>query len=196
VIKRMIVILHNIRSMHNVGSIFRTADAAGVEKIYLCGVTPAPIDKFGRKRQQVAKVSLGAENYVQWEQVKSTTRFLDKLKEDGYFILAVEQSPTSIPYYEFSPLPVRHPELVSGSHQKMLKQAGPERGRKVRHDGTAFVLSKIALVFGNEIKGLSPSVLNRADKILEIPMKGKKESLNVAVAFGVVVFSLAFNQKI
>jgi tRNA G18 (ribose-2'-O)-methylase SpoU len=190
----MIVILHNIRSMHNVGSIFRTADAAGVEKIYLCGVTPTPIDKFGRQRRQIAKVSLGAEDYIQWEQVKSTTRLLDKLKKDGHLILAVEQSQKSIPYYEgsltpschheFISAPSCHPEFISGSHcGKMPKQ--------VRRDGNTFVSSKIALVLGNEIRGLPPSVLNRADKILEIPMRGKKESLNVAVAFGIVVFHLA-----
>ncbi len=154
----MIVILHNIRSMHNVGSIFRTADAAGCEKIYLCGITPAPLDKFGRQRQQITKVSLGAEIYVEWEYFKSTSRLIDKLKKDGYKILAVEQSKDSIPYYKFLP-----------QKKSPLKRA---------------------LVLGNEIKGLPSSILNRADKILEIPMAGKKESLNVAIAFGVIIFHL------
>ena len=80
----MILILHNIRSLYNVGSIFRTADAAGIEKIYLCGITPAPIDVFGKPRQQLTKVSLGAEKYVEWERVKSTTKLIDKLRRDGY----------------------------------------------------------------------------------------------------------------
>lgn len=157
----MIVILHNIRSLHNVGSIFRTADAAGVEKIYLCGITPAPIDAFGRPRQPLVKVSLGAEKYVEWEKVKSTTRLIDKLKKDGYKIFAIEQDKKSIPYYR-------------------AKRQSPSANRK------------IALVLGNEIKGLPPSILKRADKILEIPMRGQKESLNVAVAFGIVVFSLIY----
>jgi len=160
----LIVILHNIRSMHNVGSIFRTADAAGCEKIYLCGITPAPLDKFGRKRQPIIKVSLNAEDYIPWEYTKSTTRLLNRLKKDGYAILAVEQSKKSIPYFTFSPQSRR---------------------------GQTSAKSKIALVLGNEIKGLPRSVLNRADKILEIPMRGQKESLNVAVAFGIIVFKLS-----
>lgn len=161
----MIAILHNIRSMHNVGSIFRTADAAGVDKIYLCGVTPAPIDKFGRKRRQIAKVSLGAEDYIPWKQIKSTTRLLDKLKKDGHLILAIEQSKKSISYFRLS-----FPRSAAGKSRK------------------------IVLVLGNEIRGLPSFVLNRADKILEIPMKGKKESLNVAVAFGIVAFHLLSNK--
>lgn len=158
----MIVILHNIRSLHNVGSIFRTADAAGIEKIYLCGITPGPVDVFGKPRQQLTKVSLGAERYVKWEKVKSTTKLIDKLKNSptggGYKIFAIEQSKKSIPYYKI-------PKSYILNH-------------------------KSALVLGNEIKGLSPSILKRADKILEIPMRGRKESLNVAVVFGIVVFHL------
>ena len=167
----MVILLHNIRSMHNVGSIFRTADAVDCEKIYLCGITPAPIDKYGRPRQQISKTALGAEKYVPWEAVKSTIRLIDKLKKDGYLILAVEQSKNSIPYYEFN-----LPSIPSF----------PRRGRRG---------GSIALVLGNEIKGLPRSVLYRADKILEIPMRGKKESLNVAVAFGIVVFHLQKPQK-
>ena len=154
----MIAILHNIRSLYNVGSIFRTADATGIEKIYLCGITPAPIDQFGKYRQQLTKVSLGAEKYVAWEKVKSTTKLIDKLKREGCKIFAIEQSKKSVPYF------------------KLPK---------------SYILnSKSCLVLGNEIKGLPSSILKRADKILEIPMKGRKESLNVAVAFGVVAFYL------
>lgn len=152
----MIVILDNIRSVQNVGSIFRTADAAGVEKIYLCGITPEPIDSFGRPRRQFVKVSLGAEKYVKWEKIKSTGRLIDKLRKDGYKIWVVEQHQKSIPYYK-------------------LKTKSSK-------------LKAIALVFGNEVRGLPPAILKKADKILEIPMRGKKESLNVAVAFGIVVY--------
>jgi len=152
----MIAILHNIRSMHNVGSIFRTADAAGIEKLYLCGITPAPKDRFGDWRLQIAKVALGAEKYVPWEKVGSTAHLLKKLKTQGYKIFALEQHKNSIPYYL----------------AKLSKKD----------------LRKTALVVGNEVKGLSPGVLKLADKILEIPMRGKKESLNVAVAFGIVAF--------
>ena len=77
----MVVILQNIRSTHNVGSIFRTADAAGCRKIFLCGITPGPKDRFGKINLKFSKVSLGAENYVSWERVGSTTRLLDKFKK-------------------------------------------------------------------------------------------------------------------
>ena len=155
----MIVILDNIRSLHNAGSIFRTADAAGIEKIYLAGITPEPIDGFGKPRQQFVKVSLGAEKSVKWEKTKSTSRLIDKLKKEGFKILAIEQSKKSIPY-----------------HKVILR---PAQG-------------KIALVFGNEISGISGAILKKCDKILEIPMKGKKESLNVAVAFGIAVFHMLY----
>ncbi|MCX6733527.1 MAG: TrmH family RNA methyltransferase [Candidatus Peregrinibacteria bacterium] len=95
----MITILHNVRSQHNVGSIFRTSDAVGVEKLYLCGITPAPIDKYGRPNTKMLKVSLGAENSVGWESVKSTTHLVDRLKKQGYFIVAVELAPRAVPYF-------------------------------------------------------------------------------------------------
>lgn len=160
----IVVILHNIRSLHNVGSIFRTADAVGVKKIYLCGITPAPIDVFGKPRPQLTKVSLGAEKYVEWDASARSTQAISKLlgglKDQDYKIFAVEQSNKSILY------------------------------NKLKNLNTKKQKAKIVLVVGNEIKGLPGSILKRADKILEIPMRGKKESLNVAVAFGVVVFHL------
>ena len=144
------------------GSIFRTADAVGVEKIYLCGITPKPVDEFGRPREQLTKVSLGAEKYIKWEYCKSTTRLIDKLKSDGYEIFSVEQSKKSVPYYK-----IPKSKILSASWR-----------------------TKLCLVLGNEVKGLPKSILNRSDKILEIPMKGKKESLNVSVAFGIVAFHI------
>lgn len=172
----MLVILHNIRSLHNVGSIFRTADAVGVEKIYLCGFTPAPVDAFGRPRMQLTKVSLGAEKYVKWDgsarSPQAIAKLIDKLKADGYKIFAIEQSKKSVPYHKIN-----------------------LRTRDV---------PKLVLVLGNEIKGLPQSILSRAERILEIPMKGAmvrqahhprrigrgKESLNVSVAFGIIAFNL------
>lgn len=155
----MLIILDNIRSLHNVGSIFRTADAADIDKIYLCGITPEPIDRFGRPRQQFVKVSLGAEKSVKWEKVKATGKLINKLKKERYKIWAVEQNKKSIPYYKLN---------VKG------------------------LMSKVVLVFGNEVNGLSGAILKKCDKILEIPMRGKKESLNVAVAFGIAVFGLLY----
>ena len=158
------VVLYHLRSVYNVASIFRTAEAAGVEKIYLCGVTPGPVDRFGRERKQFIKVSLGAEKTVEWESEKNAINLIKKLKAQDYRVLAVEQSKNSIPYYQYN-------------------------------DVRRHYIEKTALVLGNEVSGLPKVVLDRADKVLEIPMKGRKESLNVAVSFGIVVFSLLYSSK-
>ncbi len=155
-----VAVLHNVRSLHNVGSIFRTADGAGIGKIYLCGITPAPIDAFGKPRKQLAKVSLGAEKSVEWEKVYSTAKLLKKLRKDGYRIFAVEQAKGSNLFYK-------------------------------THGGKKNLGAGVALVMGSEVKGLPLSVLRVADEILEIPMRGRKESLNVSVAFGIVAYHLA-----
>ncbi len=154
--KELVAVLHDIRSLHNVGSIMRTADAAGVSKIYFCGITPKPTDAFGKYRPQISKVALGAEKTVPWEYSKSSIRTISRLKKEGYKIFAVEQSKKSVPYHKAKP------------------------GKKDR----------IVLVMGNEVKGLPQSVLKNSDKILEIPMRGKKESLNVSVSFGIAVFRI------
>ncbi len=93
-----ILILPDIRSAHNVGAIFRTADAVGIFKIYLVGVTPSPIDRFGRARADVAKAALGAEKTVVWETRAALAPLLARLKKDGYAIVAIEQSPKSVDY--------------------------------------------------------------------------------------------------
>lgn len=146
--QQVFLILHNIRSAYNVGSIFRTADGAGVKKIYICGYSPTPDDK------KVAKTALGVEKSMPWEYRKQAWRLLEKLKADGVQIVALEQTKKSVDYRKFNP---RFP---------------------------------LALVVGNEVKGLSKRILEYADKIIEIPMFGKKESLNVAVATGIVLFKL------
>lgn len=151
-----VVILHNIRSTHNVGSIFRTADAAGVNKVYLTGYTPAPEDRFGRKRMDVHKTALGAEDSVPWQQVKIVGNLIERLKKEGFFIVAVEQSPESVDYKSIS-LPKKTP---------------------------------IAFIFGNEIRGVSPQILKKCDVVAEIQMKGEKESLNVSVSAGIVLFRM------
>ena len=146
------VILDNIRSVHNVGSIFRTSDAAGVERIYLCGTTPTPIDRFGRARNDMAKVALGAEKTVPWEYAENTLDVVKKLKMEGVKVFGVEQYEGSVDYAS-----VKYPE-------------------------------RCAFVFGNEIGGVSLDVLAECEEVIEIPMKGEKESLNVSVAAGVVLF--------
>lgn len=159
----MIVILDNIRSVYNVGAIFRTADAVGVSEACLCGITPEPVDKWGKTRTDFTKVSLGAEDYILWKTYSSTVRLIGKLKKTGYIILAIEQARNSKPYYDV--------------HL------------------TETELQQTALVVGSEIRGLPKSILKKADEILEIPMFGKKESLNVAIAFGIVSFGLVANNK-
>ena len=164
----MVVVLHNIRSLHNVGSIFRTSDAAGVEKLYLCGITPSPLDRLGAVRSDIIKTALGAEKTVAWEKVASTSRLIDRLKKDGFKILALEQAPNSVPYYEYG----------DGSRVVARDDRGEEND------------SRIALILGAEVEGIQKTILQKADTIIEIPMSGTKESLNVSVAFGIVVFRL------
>ena len=156
--KQLIIILHNIRSLYNVGSIFRTADAVGAEKIYLTGITPEPIDVLGRWRQRLTKVSLGAEKSLAWEKQTSLTRVIKRLGTEGFNVIALEQSPRS-----------KSPKTII----KSLKKS-----------------SKIALIAGSETKGLAPGILKVVDYILELPMAGQKESLNVAVALGVAAYLL------
>ncbi len=92
------ILLHNIRSTHNVGSIFRTSDALGIDKIYLSGITPTPTDKFNRPRKDISKVALGAEKSVDWEQVASPKELIKKLKKEKVTIVGIEQSKNSIDY--------------------------------------------------------------------------------------------------
>ena len=147
------VLLHNIRSAHNVGAIFRTADAAGVKKIYLSGYTPTPVDRFGRPSKEIGKTALGGELSVIWEYAKSPAKVISTLKKDGWQIVGVEQDAQAIDYKDF-------------------KIASP----------TLFIL-------GNEVRGISKGFRDRCDVLVEIPMHGKKESLNVSVAAGIVLFN-------
>lgn len=152
--KETAILLHNIRSTHNVGSIFRTADAVGVDKIYISGYTPTPIDKFGRFRKDIAKVALGAEKNVGWEQIDDSKKIIKKLKKENYQIIGLEQAKNSVDY------------------------------KKVKTE------KKILIVVGNEVGGIDREILKLCDVLAEIPMKGKKESLNVSVAFGVALFRM------
>lgn len=155
--REIVAVLADIRSVHNVGSIFRTADASGIKKIYLCGITPSPHDRFGKVREEFNKVALGSERFVQWEYAKSITAVLNKLKHAGFLIAAVEQADGSVSFTSL---------------------------RKNKHN--------IALVMGNEVKGVSKRIVSKADTVIEIPMKGGKESLNVSVAFGVVAYGIQY----
>ena len=149
------LVLHNIRSLHNVGAIFRTAEGLGVKKIYLTGYTPEPHDIFGKLRKDFTKTGLGAEKYLEWEKVKNVFNLLRRLKKEKIQIIALEQSKSSVNIKKFKP-----------------------RG-------------KFALILGNEVRGVPKSVLKKCDKIIEIPMRGKKESLNVSVAAGIALYELS-----
>jgi 23S rRNA (guanosine2251-2'-O)-methyltransferase len=151
------VILHDVRSLYNVGAIFRTADGAGVAKIFLTGYTPAPIDRFGRTVTEINKTSLGASGMVPWEQ-GDIVDVIARLHADGVSVVAVEQAATSVSLYEYEPP------------------------------------AKVAYIFGNEVLGVPPAVSLLADTILEIPMVGEKESLNVSVTAGVVLFHHAYRE--
>ena len=154
------------------GLVFRTADAAGINKIYLTGYTPSPLDKFGHKIPQLAKVSLNAEDYIPWKKEKNVSKVIFNLRKEGYKIFAVEQAKNSIPYYKIS--------------KEISLRASARRGVGANN--------KVALIIGNEVRGLSSEVLKKCDKILEIPMLGRKESLNVSVAYGVVAYFFATTQ--
>ncbi len=117
------VLLHNIRSTHNVGSIFRTADALGVNKIYISGYSPTPKDKFGRWRKDISKVALGAEKTIDWEYVEDPIRLVIKLKKEGCEVVGIEQSKSSVDYKKVK---VKKPSLfivgneVEGMDKKIL----------------------------------------------------------------------------
>lgn len=151
----IIAVLDNIRSLHNVGAIFRTADGLNLEKIYLGGITGVPArSNLDRPRPELEKTALGAEKWVAWEHRKSTLRLVRRLKREGYQIVALELSEGSLDYtraqYKFP----------------------------------------CVLLVGNEVTGLSPAILAEADLKIKIPMLGRKESLNVATAFGVAGYEM------
>lgn len=123
--QKNIIILHDIRSVTNVGAIFRTADAAGVDKIYLTGITPTPLDRFGRKRTDLAKAALGAEEYVAWEYKKSLPTLIANLKKQGFQMIAIEQDKNSMDYKKVK-LKAKNAFLVgtevTGIPQNILKK--------------------------------------------------------------------------
>ncbi|MFH1160891.1 MAG: RNA methyltransferase [bacterium] len=146
----VILVLDNLRSMHNVGSLFRTADAFGLECLYLCGITATP------PHREIHRTALGATESVAWRHFGSAREAVQLLKEQGYQIIAIEQTDKSIPL------------AIGGQHLK----------------------PRFALVFGNEVNGISGEVLEQADLVLEIPQFGIKHSLNVSVTAGIVIWEL------
>lgn len=146
----LLLILDDVRSMHNVGSAFRTADAFGLAGIYLCGFTPTP------PHRDIRKTALGAEDSVAWQHFKHVEEALDAAQKEGYELVAVEQAEESNALQDF-------------------------RWDKAK---------KLALVFGNEVAGVSDAALQKANRCIEIPQWGAKHSLNISVSVGVVLWEL------
>lgn len=151
---RKILILHDIRSAQNVGSLFRTSDAVGIEKIYLSKITPSPIDRFGRENTSLTKASLGAEKNIDWQVYEDINDLIHQLVAGGVQVIAIEQSDTSKDYKDVD------------------------------------IKMPVAFILGNEVSGIPEEVLKIVDTVVQIPMHGQKESLNVAVAGGVVLFRM------
>lgn len=146
----IIVILDDIRSLHNIGSVFRTSDAFLIEKIYLCGITAVPPNK------EIHKTALGATETVTWEYVQDVLEVVNKLKSEKIKVYSVEQTENAIMLDKF--------------------QTEPN--------------SKYALIFGNEVKGVSQEAINLSDGVIEIPQLGSKHSLNISVSAGIVIWDL------
>ncbi len=148
----LVVVLDNVRSQHNIGAAFRTADAFAAQSLVLCGISAIP------PTPEIRKSALGAEESVPWEYYKETTQAVQQLKEKGYIVLAMEQTENSVELQNFQPA------------------AG----------------SCYAIVFGNEVKGVSQDVINLCDGTLEIPQFGTKHSLNVSVSVGIALWDFTF----
>ncbi len=145
--KEIVVVLEDVRSTFNVGSVLRTADGSGCTKVYMCGITP------DGNHPKVKKTALGAEEFMQWEHRKDIVELLSELKNGGFQLISVEQSPNSVSYKNL------------------------ELGNKA------------AFIFGNEITGVSKDTLERSDLIAEIPMLGKKNSLNISTTVGIILYN-------
>jgi len=160
----IVLVVHNVRSTHNVGSIMRTAEGLGIKLVYLTGYTPYPFAKADRRLphisqkidRQIAKTALGAEKLVKWKHRQNVAHLLKKLAEEGFVLTALEQTSESISLVDYKPR------------------------------------SKIALLVGSEIGGIGKDVLDLCDVHLHIPMAGRKESFNVAVATGIALYQLRY----
>lgn len=163
--KDVVVVLDNLRSAVNVGSILRTAAGFGLNKVYMCGITAHPKTKndtrlphiIEKAEKMILKTSLGGLDQVGWDYFSDTKVAIEKLKADGYQVIAVEQDQKSKGIAEFK-----------------------------------FDAEKYALVLGNEVEGVSPEVIGLADDVVEIPMLGDKNSHNVTVASAVILSKLFF----
>lgn len=155
----LVLIVHNVRSTHNVGSLLRTADGLGLSQVYLTGYTPYPLNAGDERlphlaqklNTQISKTALGAERSQAWQHTASVEAAIDELKRNGYDVVALEQAPQSVALPDFQPA------------------------------------AKTAILVGREVEGLEPEVVALCDQIVEIPMFGQKESFNVSVAAAIAL---------
>ncbi len=146
----IIIVLDNVRSLNNVGSVFRTADAFLIEAIYLCGITGTPPNK------EIQKTALGATESISWKYFNTTLEAVEELQQNNCNVYAIEQAESSI----------------------MLNDFHPQKNQR------------LAIIFGNEVKGVQQEVIDRSRAVIEIPQIGTKHSLNIAVSVGIVVWDL------
>ena len=165
----LVVVLDDVRSLYNVGSVFRSCDAFRVEAVYLCGITATP------PNAEIHKTALGGEDSVDWEYFKTTEEAVEKLKEKGYFVYSIEQveGSTKLQNLAEAHQSVFQPTSVPGKQEDSSLPQG------------------YAVIFGNEVKGVKQNVVDMSDGCLEIPQFGTKHSLNVSVTAGIVVWEFA-----
>ena len=169
----IVVVLDNVRSAHNVGSVFRTSDSFKVDKVFLCGICPVP------PSAEIHKSGLGAEDSVGWEHCEDTMVAVERLRDEEYTIVSVEQTVNSVKLDRFRPYATQ--ESAEGTSQESAAETsniGPIPSKKY------------ALIFGNEVDGVSQEVVDASDFSLEIPQFGMKHSLNISVSPGVVLWHL------
>ncbi|TKC10181.1 RNA methyltransferase [Pedobacter polaris] len=152
----VVVVLDNVRSMHNVGSVFRTADGFSIEKVVLCGITAQP------PHREIEKTALGATQSVDWVHFEDTLKAIESLRTEGYQIIAIEQAENSTMLNTFKP----------NSHQKY------------------------ALIFGNEVNGVSDEAMEKIDQCIEIPQFGTKHSFNIVISAGIVLWDFFAKLKL
>lgn len=172
----IVVVLDNVRSAHNVGSVFRTSDSFKVDKVFLCGICPVP------PSAEIHKSGLGAEDSVGWEHCEDTMVAVERLRNEGYTIVSVEQTVNSVKLDRFRPYATQ--ESAAGTSQEIAAETsiGPIPSKKY------------ALIFGNEVDGVSQEVVDASDFSLEIPQFGMKHSLNISVSAGVVLWHLTLER--
>lgn len=169
--KRLHAILDNVRSAWNVGAMFRTADGLGVEKLYLCGITPTP------KNDAVRKTSLGAEESVQWEYAQNAVKLAERLKAEGFVLWGLEQDERAVRLGKANWETDTEAEKRISTAEQMRITNGMDVANK-----------RVVLVVGNEVTGVDPGLLELCDRIVYIPMHGSKRSLNVEVAFAIAAW--------